>query len=101
METLTQTLYTRSIRIDGQSIFELQAGDQVDMSLDVDPTWCTVERTSHSCADDDDQEHVSDEDYCEGTCHFVVFFEADDYTRPLHVTENDEVYARIRVEGAL
>jgi hypothetical protein len=96
--TTTMTItYTRSIRVDGQSIFELQPGDQVDMSINLDQDWCTVERTSHSCTDDS-QDGTPEGDYCAGNCHFVVFFEAEDYTLPLHVHEDDEVYARFAAE---
>jgi hypothetical protein len=88
----TRTRFSRRIRID-QHYYELQAGDQVDMSLDLDPTWCTIAQTgSHD-------ENGDNAEACDGSCDAVLLFEDDDHP-PLHVTDSEEIYARFRAEEA-
>lgn len=89
MPTMTETLYSRRIRID-EHYYELQPGDQVDISLELEPEWATVVRIDG---------HVDDRSRCDGDCECVIYFEGSIGTIPWHVSASDEVYARFPVGG--
>jgi hypothetical protein len=95
MTTAITAQYTRRIRID-EHYYEIQAGDQVDNSTDLESDWCTVARIG-THADDRDIEDAPDDYYCEGNCAAVFFFEDDDCAFAFHVRPGVEIYARFPV----
>ncbi len=82
-------LYSRNIYIHHPG--ELTAGDLVDVSITVMPSWAPVDHVG-ACADDESDEVDCDSSQCRG----VVFFADEAQMSPYHVGQDDEVYARLR-----
>jgi hypothetical protein len=95
MTTLTETQYSRRIRID-EHFYEIRPGDLVDNSYNLEPDWCTVERIGRHGEDRDIEDAP---EYCDGTCVAVIFFEADACAFAFHILPGDVVYARFPVGG--
>lgn len=98
MTTSTQTLYTRPLPVGSSNLaFHLQAGDLVDNSGDLTPEWCVVDHVGAEHAEDTGNEDRKDDNYCDGDCFAVIYFDADECVYPLHVREGDDVDARFQV----
>lgn len=82
------TLYSRKIYI--EHLGDLQAGDLVDISINLDPYWAAVAVVGQ-CADDPTR---ADDVDCEGDCLGVIFF-ADSEDSPWHVQTDDDIHARL------
>lgn len=83
------TTYSRRVFTDPS---QLRPGDLVDVSSTRDPSWAAVALVG-ICADD-----LGDDVECDGDCLDVIYF--DDSDMPAwHVTEADEIYARLLADA--